>query len=54
MKGGLQSNNSRKQEQEQAVNYLIETYPDYFAQKKSFKSGFPELRTIHRSNLKIE
>ena len=51
MKGGLQSiscrttNNSRAQEQEKAVKYLIETYPDYFAQKKSFKSGFPELRT---------
>jgi hypothetical protein len=51
MKGGLQSiscrttSNSRKQEQEKAVKYLIETYPDYFAHKKSFKSGFPELRT---------
>jgi hypothetical protein len=44
MKGGLQSFSNRLQEQQDAVNYLITTYPDYFALKKSFKSGFPELR----------
>ena len=46
MKGGLQSSNSRKQEQEEAVETLLTRYPRFFARKKSFKSGFPELRTI--------
>ena len=46
MKGGLQSNNSRKKEQEDAVETLITRYPNFFAKKKSFKSGFPELRTL--------
>ena len=45
MKGGLQSNSCRFTEQEQAVESLITRYPTYFARKKSFKSGFPELRT---------
>ena len=46
MKGGLQSSGSRKQEQEEAVESLLTRYPTFFARKKSFKSGFPELRTI--------
>ena len=50
MKGGLQSGSggsaSRKQEQEEAVEVLLTRYPKFFARKKSFKSGFPELRTI--------
>lgn len=45
MKGGLQSN-VRKQEQEEAVKTLISRYPKFFVRKKSFKSGFPELRTL--------
>jgi hypothetical protein len=45
MKGGLQSFKNRLSEQEIAVKYLIDKYPEYFALKKhSYKSGFPELR----------
>ena len=42
--GGLQSFNNRLQEQQEAVNYLVNTYPEYLAIKKGRKSGFPELR----------
>jgi hypothetical protein len=42
--GGLQEYSNRKEEQQVAVNYLVGQYPEYFALKKSFKSGFPELR----------
>ena len=45
-KGGLQSFSNRLEEQNESVDYLIQTYPSYFAKKKSFKSGFPELRVI--------
>jgi len=54
MKGGLQSSSSRKQEQEAAVETLLTRYPTFFARKKSFKSGFPEVRTIARGGLKVE
>ena len=43
-KGGLQAFSNRLEEQNVSVKYLIETYPEAFALKKSFKSGFPELR----------
>lgn len=43
-KGGLQSFDNRLEEQQEAVKYLVEQYPEYFAIKKSFKSGYPELR----------
>lgn len=43
-KGGLQSFDNRLEQQQEAVKYLTEQYPDYFAIKKSFKTGFPELR----------
>jgi len=49
-KGGLQSYNNRLEKQLEATHYLIETYPDYFAKKKSFKSGFPELRVKNIKN----
>jgi hypothetical protein len=49
MKGGLQSSSSRKQDQESAVETLVTRYPKFFARKKSFKSGFPELRTLHHT-----
>ncbi len=44
MTGGLQSFSNRLEIQNISVKYLLETYPEYFALKKSFKSGFPELR----------
>lgn len=43
-KGGLQSFDNRLSEQEKAVNYLLEKYPDYLALRTGRKSGFPELR----------
>jgi len=43
-KGGLQEAGNRLQIQEESVAYLLKEYPEYFALKKSFKSGFPELR----------
>ena len=43
-KGGLQEAGNRLQVQEESVAYLLKEYPEYFALKKSFKSGFPELR----------
>lgn len=42
--GGLQSFNNRLEEQQKAVEYLVNKYPEMLAIKKSFKSGFPELR----------
>jgi len=44
MSGGLQSFSNRHEEQLNAVKYLLDSYPEYFARKKSFKSGFPEIR----------
>jgi hypothetical protein len=49
--GGLQSFSNRKELQQEAVLYLIDKYPEYFALKKSFKSGFPELRVKQLKNL---
>lgn len=46
MKGGLQSFNNRMEEQLEAVEYLTSTYPTYIKRKKSFKSGFPEIRFV--------
>ena len=46
MQGGLQSNKDRMKDQLIAVNYLLEKYPTFLARKKSFKSGYPELRCI--------
>jgi hypothetical protein len=44
MSGGSQSFSNRLEEQNASVKYLLDTYSDYFVRKKSFKSGFPELR----------
>lgn len=44
-RGGLQSFNNRLEEQEEAVKYLVNKYPDYFAlKKKKYKTNYPELR----------
>jgi len=48
--GGLQEYSNRKEEQERAVKYLVEEYPEYFALKKSFKAGYPELRVKKLKN----
>lgn len=51
-KGGLQSGGykDRYDRQLEAVKYLLDTYPDYFKRKKSYKSGFPEIRFISQKN----
>jgi hypothetical protein len=51
-KGGLQSNGykDRYDRQLDAVNYLLDTYPEYIKTKKSFKSNFPEIRFIVQKN----
>jgi hypothetical protein len=46
MKGGLQSFSNRLEEQINAVEYLTSTYSTYIKRKKSFKSGFPEIRFV--------
>jgi len=46
MKGGLQSFSNRLDKQIEAVEYLTSTYPTYIKRKKSFKSGFPEVRFV--------
>ena len=45
-KGGLQSNGYKDRYDRQliAVKYLLDTYPEYIQKKKSYKSGFPEIR----------
>ena len=50
-KGGLQSFNNRIEEQHNAVDYLLSTYPTYFARKKSHKTHveFPEIRILKQS-----
>jgi len=49
-KGGLQSDGykDRYEKQLEAVKYLLEKYPEYVKRKKSFKSGFPEIRLFEK------
>ena len=48
-KGGLQSNGYKDRYDRQviAVQYLLDTYPEYVKRKKSFKSNFPEIRLVN-------
>jgi hypothetical protein len=46
MKGGLQSFTNRYEEQLIAVDYLTTIYSTYIKRKKSFKSGYPEIRFV--------
>jgi hypothetical protein len=45
-KGGLQSVSYKERytKQLEAVQYLLDTYPEYVKRKKSFKTNFPEIR----------
>jgi hypothetical protein len=44
--GGLQTFKNRFEEQLEAVKILLLRYPELVKRKKSFKSGFPEIRLI--------
>jgi hypothetical protein len=48
MKGGLQSFQDRMEQQNISVNYLLTSYPEYIKRKKSYNSGYPEIRLLNK------